>query len=547
MNSLFKLQIICITILFATTTINAQNLDSLRHQIDIQTGKNKHNSLAMYYTLTKDTPEGAPYLRKLFATSEKKGDKETQGKILELFIVDHYYLQNGDSVLYYAEEIKKLNAEHSLYFYFNVMKASVNMLIADGRYERALQELDEMLSEATRRKDVLAKAQVYQLMGATYTYMYQPEQAAKYIAEGLQLTNTVKSTDLQLHKLRFDLYNHGAVAASLSKDYEKGLAYTDSMYSQIKKIEEHHRQNNTYSESLMVHNYYNTHIQRLSFLTSLGRYDEAKSVLNDLTAIAYRPEIPSAYNTAVFNYGKAQYLTATGDYNSALAILDDAMDTTRKYFFSQYPSSLLLKAEILEKQKKFHQAIDVYKEICHIQDSLKSTELQKQVADLKSVYQVEELEQEAEERELRMRVAYAYIAAISLTCILLIVIMLIVSRNARQQKKKNKALYNQLKEQDKYKAALRNIAMESNPNAGESNNLYNQISEYLQKTKYYLDEDVSRENLALKMGTNYKYLSDAIKEATGQTFNDYINDLRLEYSRELLTSQPGEDLTDDIR
>lgn len=530
----------CIMALFVTIGIDAQNLDSLRHQIEMQTGKDKHNSLAMYFMLTKDTPEGISYLRNQLAIAEKKRDAETQGKILQLFLTNHYFLQNGDSVLFYVDKIKQVNTQHPLYFYFEVMKGSVNILIMDGRYEMALQELDEMLAEATKRDDVLAKALAYQLIAAVYNSMHQPEQAAKYVTEGLQLISPVKSAELKLYTLRFDLYNHGALAAALKEDYNEGLAYTDSMYNGVKLIEEHYIQNGRYTEDALAHYYYNTHSQRLSNLTSLGRLDEAKAVLDELTVIAGNPAIPQAYKTATFNYAQAHYLTAKGDYTNALAFLDNAMETTRTQLFSQYPLSLLLKAEILEKQRKFQPAIGIYKELYHIQDSLKRSELQKQVADLKSVYQVKELEQKAEERELRMRVAYGTIAFISLACILLVIMVIVIRRNARQQKEKNRILYIQLKEQDKYKDALRAIAAVNLPEREQGNDLYERINDFVLQNKCFLDPDINREQLALIMGTNYKYLADAVKEATGKTFSVYITDLRLEYARNLITTNPYE-------
>lgn len=534
--------IVCIAVLFATTGIRAQNIDSLRHQIDIQTGKDKHISLAVYHNhiLANSTPEGISYLRNQLAVSEKKGDLETQGKILQLFMINHYYSQNGDSVLYYTEKIKLLNTRHSLYFYFSVMNTSISMLTADGRYERALQELDGMLAEATKRNDILAKAQAYQLMATLYNYKYQPELAAKYITEGLQLIEPIKSAELNIHVLRFNLYNCGANTAFLSEDNNKGLIYADSMYSEVKQLEKYYIQNNLFSEAELAHYYYNTYIQYLSFLTGLGRFTEAESMLNELTVIAKSPAIPQAYNIVVYNYTKAQYLAAIKDYDSALKLLDDAMEIARTHLFSQYALSLLLKANILEKQNKIQPALDIYKEFHHIQDSLKNSELQKQITDLKSVYQVKELEQQAEDRETRMRIAYSYITFISLVCILLVIIVFISRKNSNQQKEKNRVLYIQLKEQDKYKNALKIITSENLPDAAESNELFDRINNYVVSNKYYLEPNISRENLALIMGTNYKYLTDAVREATGKTFGDYITDLRLEYARDQLMSNPNE-------
>jgi AraC-like DNA-binding protein len=40
-----------------------------------------------------------------------------------------------------------------------------------------------------------------------------------------------------------------------------------------------------------------------------------------------------------------------------------------------------------------------------------------------------------------------------------------------------------------------------------------------------------------RLGTNESYLADAIREATGDTYSNYITNMRLQYSLELLNNQ----------
>ncbi len=46
--------------------------------------------------------------------------------------------------------------------------------------------------------------------------------------------------------------------------------------------------------------------------------------------------------------------------------------------------------------------------------------------------------------------------------------------------------------------------------------------------------NISRDDLAIALGTNRQYLINAIKEETGKTFKDYINTIRIEYAYEML-------------
>ena len=53
-------------------------------------------------------------------------------------------------------------------------------------------------------------------------------------------------------------------------------------------------------------------------------------------------------------------------------------------------------------------------------------------------------------------------------------------------------------------------------------------------TKLYTTEDLTREDLSRAMMLNHSYLTRRLKSATGKTFYEYINSLRMQYAEELL-------------
>ena len=65
---------------------------------------------------------------------------------------------------------------------------------------------------------------------------------------------------------------------------------------------------------------------------------------------------------------------------------------------------------------------------------------------------------------------------------------------------------------------------------------------YLRTEHHYADENINRKQIADALGTNEKYLADAIRnQCEGQTVTDFINDIRLNIARNLLLDEP--DLT----
>ena len=96
---------------------------------------------------------------------------------------------------------------------------------------------------------------------------------------------------------------------------------------------------------------------------------------------------------------------------------------------------------------------------------------------------------------------------------------------------KNWLLYLQKKEnQQKLK--------ETKTQLDENKDIFVRFEQLITSEKLFLVPDLQREDAAKKLNTNTVYLSAAIRENTNQSFGDYINCLRLDYAR-LLLSDPN--------
>ena len=67
-----------------------------------------------------------------------------------------------------------------------------------------------------------------------------------------------------------------------------------------------------------------------------------------------------------------------------------------------------------------------------------------------------------------------------------------------------------------------------------SNELFSRIVKLMEEEKLYTNEELSRDMLAGKLCTNYKYVVKAIKDCTGNSITTFINDYRLGHASRLL-------------
>lgn len=65
--------------------------------------------------------------------------------------------------------------------------------------------------------------------------------------------------------------------------------------------------------------------------------------------------------------------------------------------------------------------------------------------------------------------------------------------------------------------------------------LYQKICKIMEEQRLYVQAEMNREKLASILGTNYKYVADAIRECSDdKTVNQFINGYRIRYAAQLL-------------
>lgn len=86
--------------------------------------------------------------------------------------------------------------------------------------------------------------------------------------------------------------------------------------------------------------------------------------------------------------------------------------------------------------------------------------------------------------------------------------------------------YNDLLEKDKIKY--------KNSNLEDSNKLFKNIDNFVQKDELYLNPELKMNTIAKKLNKSIPYISQAINENTGKSFPDYINTFRIEQAKNKL-------------
>ena len=210
-----------------------------------------------------------------------------------------------------------------------------------------------------------------------------------------------------------------------------------------------------------------------------------------------------------------------GDIPQLLTIIDSLVNREKDNRNSFFISTLLKeKADNLMTINQFEQASKIYRDVIILSDSINEQQLALQLDDLRSVYELDHLTAEKEKNGL-----YAIIAFTG--CLFLIILLIIYVLYSRRLKEKNRNLFNRIQELARLEKVQQRIEREEL--------LVKRLRVWLNTDNRFTQPDINRKQMADNLGTNEKYLADAIRnQCGGQTVNDFVNLFRIKHARKLL-------------
>lgn len=411
-------------------------------------------------------------------------------------------------------------------YYFNkidnkeeIFKIDVSLIEWEMQYGSAYIALDQATQLLDQAKgDNYNEFYTYELISNIYNILGKSNKAETAFLKMLEIKNTNNlSVDFQMPYI----YLRGAQIETSLKEYKQSLAYCDS--SQV-YIERYYNNDKTL---LMLLN-----LNKVNNYIGLKDLDKAKATLNALDNFTQNNREHQFYY--YIQSAWAEYYKASGDYKEALAHTLPAIERYEKTSDTpNYRKSRVIQAEILALMKDYKSAYELTLINKAYSDSIAMADADKQLNELQTLYQVDRLQNKLEQDALKAKNTRIIIFSLLLRSLTLLIITILVIRNSVIIKRKNEKLFSQYKERDK-QDDMKSMTLSQKKDKSYLS-LFERIELYLDESKAYRDPSLNRESLALVLGTNRQYLTQAIQEGSNMTFTEYINDFKLNYARRLLS------------
>jgi len=264
-----------------------------------------------------------------------------------------------------------------------------------------------------------------------------------------------------------------------------------------------------------------------------GRAKEAAEIFDAIpeSRIFNPPAISDAFN----------YLMAAGRYDEAadcIARLDSTYMTTdgAQMTFDNISTRLIPRYIANRKAGRNAYALIIGDSISAAIDSALVWQQKNDAVELAVIYKTHEKELALEESRAKAAIYQILTLAAFLLILLLCYIMLRIHRYNRQLAEKNHSLYEQI-QQHKQDEAEKMNTLQAKPEEDLTSDqrIYRRLCTLMSEKQPYTDESLNRDSLAQLLGTNAKYVDQAIHECShSETTGSFINRYRLEHVARML-------------
>jgi AraC-like DNA-binding protein/uncharacterized protein HemY len=467
--------------------------------------------------------------------------------------------------------------DYKMYAYIGLGQAN----IMQDRYDDAKKHLDSAYIFATQLENDFALCSVYNGLGLYHTNADgNYYRAIEYYLKGIEAAQ--RSSNDRLYSLL--LCNLSGVY--IIKRDPAGFQYAMECYQRGHKLNQSYLiyigaintayclyMKKNYTEAFKYLNEAELIMKEKNYLNQANVYNLFAFIYFDLKnneeATGYFKKALNESDQTQTSYISESYLglgkiaMAEGKYQSALQYLKKGLDISTEKNNALHRRDLYHEiSDCYEKIGNYTEALITYKEFTVENDSIFNKEKEYVLSDLRIKYETEQKENLLKEQDIilitkekRLQLQYIVIVIIIAVCIFLYIsnkkrnkrYMQIVRQNlyfVEQEKLLRKALndVNTGEETEEEKTGDNNSEKYASSALSEEKNdkLYMRINNIMVNNKLYKDNSLTKEKLAELLNTNRTYLSQVINQHTGLSFTHYINRLRIEEVRRILSNPEDE-------
>lgn len=496
------------------------------------TGKQKLQALNTLALEMKPYKEGLQYAQMLEEEAVRQSNKSALAAAYFYKAEHHYWITiQDDSALYYLDKAEKtgLNEINVV----NAVRMRYAIYVANKKYALAIYLIKKRFEEGGIERNSIHEAHAYIDLAHVYRMLGDFNDAIDAATKAIKILNIEKKNEELAHKLAAFIILIRSYKAS--KQYDFAISSSDSVsqiIGQMRLMDKKLSGNYDNHDNDDVLNY----LQRADIYLAIGDLNNARQSLNAVKRI-YTDQLYKSLWVDYLLY-ESRYYYETKEYEEAFLYLNKINEVEIGIDATVQMAINTTRSTVLHKLNRDDEAYELLEKIVLEKDSLNSRQALVQISELQTIYEVSKIKTDMEIQSVQLERTKAIVIGLVVISSLLLILILITRKNKKDREKKNKIIYGQYRQMKSYLDQIRSqrdeLELSRQEGKDEPINWAERAYRYLMETEMFKVNNISRDDLAIALGTNRQYLINAIKEETGKTFKDYINTIRIEYAYEML-------------
>ena len=403
----FKRLVIALMLCLSAATVLADQAADIRKTLPNLKGEELIKAYANLYYLSLESDDVDYQLRCIndyINEAHRQGDRQEEADARVMKIILFYNNDLNDSV--YAQVHPTLDFLASIKdwkSYYETWTVLVDTYNFSGQTNTGLKEVQEMFNDAMKRDYKYGIGMSYYSMGNVYANMHNTEEADSSYQKSLSTLLAISPKPFQLT----DVFAAYGDVLELRKDHKR---LNDLTIQWKKFLTEHFSTRKDQAEDTNSWAWY--YLACAQAALGLGELEKASVMLDELKKRAGGED---SYKYMKWLYYRAELCMKQGFYEEALALNTQRM---RLLMESDDSSEFIRvrqqRAQIFEALGRYKEAAQLYNEVYHINDSINSQDIKRQLTEMNTLFGLGELEKKHAQAMTRNAIIIASIIVLSL-------------------------------------------------------------------------------------------------------------------------------------
>ena len=397
-------------LLFFTVSLYGSEAEEIRARMTRQTGKVRLASLARLCEISQETGDYDEQWRTLddyLREARRQGDTHEESDARKMRMILFYNANQNDSVYRYARgDIDFMRSSKEWNSAYRVWSFLVNTYVYGDSVTIGLKEGERMYEDALKRKDDFGMGLAYFSMGNAYFNMNNMEEATGAYQKAIDLLMTQKPVPMELS----NLFSSQCDVLEQTKDYDRLQQLTVQWKNYLKQMHKDWNIPEDYAGTTHMWAYY--YIGCAQAALGKGQLENGSKLLEQARTYILT-EDDDTYRSWLYYDIRLHMLR--GDYQEALAYSDQLMRMLEDLGdMAELGRVKQQRAEILTSLGRDKEAAGLYREIILMKDSINVHDTKSQLAEMNTIYGMEELKMKQAQQLMRSIIIIASIIVLAL-------------------------------------------------------------------------------------------------------------------------------------